>query len=615
MDDLQQVTITFDGGRTSVNFAQAALVLQGTASVYSKKVDFLWQMVLKTTDLLRNQKNDDSNTGAGDGQGAEDGRRGRRKNVDMTREFELLTTEIGKNIDLKLDEEESISERKNALNFIYVTPRQLIEKEGSEQKSVKVNLYMGVSQAKWDLLAAKEDFRINGQYVVQTGYLGEELNVDNNYLNLVNDETVGACSSEATINHSLDNDDVGNIDEEAPAAVDEDVMETEPVTADDDANVSVMSERAVGHQNVDNDDADMISSPPPLVKQSAPRPAADPEPVFDPWEPLDPHQDKSTPRPIKVKKTFRLPPSLKSKKQREIEPISEYLNKEMTIDLHKPGLFPYLPSSLSGLAHDEYERRKERERNSRKERLLRRSEAQRNLFPDNDHNNMHEQDEFNNDDGNDFDAGDEVANDNDDIIDNAEGNVDDDLDLPNPHVGGDVGALIVGDIDLQSDKDGSGDESLSYEEMVAKKVEEFVAQSREFMRSSELAMKVANWHEMIGPRLETVERRNAFDIHSYGSSILNNFSQDRKEVTFNSVVRGQKPEEKSRLVNTSKQQQQQYLSLFTFYFLRYFLSMLMLANTENVEISTTEGTDPQLGTYYTLQVLYFNLVNHRNGQC
>jgi len=86
-------------------------------------------------------------------------------------------------------------------------------------------------------------------------------------------------------------------------------------------------------------------------------------------------------------------------------------------------------------------------------------------------------------------------------------------------------------------------------------------------------MKVANWHEMIGPRLETVERRNAFDIHSYGSSILNNFSQDRKEVTFNSVVRGQKPEEKSR----------------------YFLSMLMLANTENVEISTTEGTDPQLG--------------------
>ena len=68
MDELQQVTITFDGGQTSVNFAQAALVLQGTASVYSKKVDFLWQMVLKTTELLRN-KNESENS-------AEDGRDG-----------------------------------------------------------------------------------------------------------------------------------------------------------------------------------------------------------------------------------------------------------------------------------------------------------------------------------------------------------------------------------------------------------------------------------------------------------------------------------------------------------------------------------------------------------
>ena len=49
IDDLQHVTITFDGGETSVNFAEAALLLQGTASVYSKKVEFLWQMVLFQT--------------------------------------------------------------------------------------------------------------------------------------------------------------------------------------------------------------------------------------------------------------------------------------------------------------------------------------------------------------------------------------------------------------------------------------------------------------------------------------------------------------------------------------------------------------------------------------
>ena len=40
--------------------------------------------------------------------------------------------------------EESLPERKNALNFIYVTPRQLIEKEGFEQKAVKVILFMKI---------------------------------------------------------------------------------------------------------------------------------------------------------------------------------------------------------------------------------------------------------------------------------------------------------------------------------------------------------------------------------------------------------------------------------------------------------------------------------------
>ena len=36
--DLQAVTFTMDGGQTSINFAEAALVVQGTTAVYSKKV-------------------------------------------------------------------------------------------------------------------------------------------------------------------------------------------------------------------------------------------------------------------------------------------------------------------------------------------------------------------------------------------------------------------------------------------------------------------------------------------------------------------------------------------------------------------------------------------------
>ena len=99
MEYLQNVNVTFDEGETSVNFAKAAMVLQGGASVYSKKVDFLWQSVLQTMDLLRNKK---------EGEGAQDDEgggaissKGRRKQNELNREFELLVAELGKNINIK----------------------------------------------------------------------------------------------------------------------------------------------------------------------------------------------------------------------------------------------------------------------------------------------------------------------------------------------------------------------------------------------------------------------------------------------------------------------------------------------------------------------------------
>lgn len=35
---LDEMCITFDGGRTRLNFAEAALLIQGSACIYSKKV-------------------------------------------------------------------------------------------------------------------------------------------------------------------------------------------------------------------------------------------------------------------------------------------------------------------------------------------------------------------------------------------------------------------------------------------------------------------------------------------------------------------------------------------------------------------------------------------------
>jgi len=104
IEDLQHVTITLDGGKTSINFAQAALVLQGTAAVWSKKVDFLWQMVLKTMEMLQNKKEGDEE-GEGEAGGGGGKARG-KKTVDLTKEFTLLTLELANNIDVRGDDVE-----------------------------------------------------------------------------------------------------------------------------------------------------------------------------------------------------------------------------------------------------------------------------------------------------------------------------------------------------------------------------------------------------------------------------------------------------------------------------------------------------------------------------
>ena len=97
-----------------------------------------------------------------------------------------------------------------------------------------------------------------------------------------------------------------------------------------------------------------------------------------------------------------------------------------------------------------------------------------------------------------------------------------------------------------------------------KRVAAYVAQSQDYIQSTDLAKRVRIWHETLGPKLELVEQRGGFDIHEYGTKVLNKFPQDSRKTTidFCDIGEGNTPEEVSRL----------------------FLSSLMLANSQNVEI-------------------------------
>jgi len=52
LDELENITVSFDGGKTNLNFAEAALLIQGTTNVYVRKVEYLYSLVYHTLDVL-----------------------------------------------------------------------------------------------------------------------------------------------------------------------------------------------------------------------------------------------------------------------------------------------------------------------------------------------------------------------------------------------------------------------------------------------------------------------------------------------------------------------------------------------------------------------------------
>ena len=50
------LSITFDAGLTTTNFSEAALLIQGSACVYSKKVEYLYTLVYQVLNLVTSKQ-------------------------------------------------------------------------------------------------------------------------------------------------------------------------------------------------------------------------------------------------------------------------------------------------------------------------------------------------------------------------------------------------------------------------------------------------------------------------------------------------------------------------------------------------------------------------------
>ena len=544
------------------------------------------------------------------------------------------------------------------LKFIFVTPRQLIERgtEGKEMKEIRVNLYVppssnSASSTKYDLIGHKEDFRVNMQFALGTAMIGEgnskyflecvcrgiQLSVEG--INIVlcytfielshqsdlGQQSVSLCEDDSILDDSLSvslfepNPSTGNTSQNRSQTTDNQVsapttstsashkdnaisdIATIPPSIDSQSDSNDLDFDSGGYDDVQSDfnnDEDIQSSEKQSETDNTNKPITDEQtdevqtrrksnrcakeasnteqmaPLADPWKPITPHEAANTiPKPIRRGRTRRAPTKyvqLSGTKSRpkktppnaEMQPIVPV--EDFMIQQLSGGKY-----SLNGLRvgnKDTCMAAELQDRADNVEKMRKRKAALENK----QNNNFLEAVED--------EAILEIENNQEspEDVDNNWDDVDFDHDpLPDPHEGG-IAALVPADIVHQENQLGStgvgndadtSNEVDSYEELVMKRVAAYVAQSQDYIESTDLAKRVAKWHDSIGPRLDAVEKRGNFDIHQYGSRILEYFPDGvaKTTVPFTDIARGKEREEVSR----------------------YFLSSLMLANTYNIEISNS----------------------------
>jgi condensin-2 complex subunit H2 len=62
LEELDNLRISIDGGKSNLNFAEAALLIQGSTAVYSKKVEYLHQLVLQSLEFITSKKSASATT-------------------------------------------------------------------------------------------------------------------------------------------------------------------------------------------------------------------------------------------------------------------------------------------------------------------------------------------------------------------------------------------------------------------------------------------------------------------------------------------------------------------------------------------------------------------------
>ncbi|XP_040886318.1 condensin-2 complex subunit H2 [Toxotes jaculatrix] len=541
LEELDEMCITFDGGKTRLNFAEAALLIQGSACIYSKKVELLHSLVYQTLEYI-NDRNKKRNKQAAEPQ--EDGADAAAS--DHNADDEAVFTHL----DIDVSDSTQKAESSTTVDVAPLPPDSLIPPETHEKHRLPL------ISLKGEVLCSQKDFRMNlfipggEDLIVLTLRSGSRFLLDTDQRpadSLQQQQQTGAVAvtaGDAAVG-GADADDGGADAAESFLPLDDNNMELDraPEECVDRHQAPSEGRMIRERRQVETDRQRREEETPPAVNV---------------WTFHDPYAVLGEDKPFKSGKCYKVPDGVddggkrKRKQASSLQDFRSWFRGTFDPPEHKLRNGPTFTDLNYIYLSTLKDKLKTRKRIYRKAGLVVSDEDLRRTFLQPEEAGPEQQGEepvdgFRHPD---LLGGDDDTSDNEHEV------------FPD-----DVPAEFGGGPDFIS-PDAQRDE-LSYEDLVKLRVEQLVVNCRGYTQETALSRRVKDWEDKIRPELTLQEERPAFDIHDYGDRIVGALNAVGHRRSFSSIVHG----------------------LDNFEACKYLLASLQLANDYTVDIDSAEGLE------------------------
>uniref|UniRef100_A0A4W5K3L6 Condensin-2 complex subunit H2 n=1 Tax=Hucho hucho TaxID=62062 RepID=A0A4W5K3L6_9TELE len=547
LEELDDMCISFDGGKTTLNFAEAALLIQGSACIYSKKVEHLYNLVYQTLDYINDRNKKKDKQAVTSGEDGTDGASSNNANDDGG--FDSLDQDT---TDVSLQSEMKIEANTN-VDVAPLPPESLIPPEAFEkQKLLLISL-------KGEVLGSCKDFRMNTFTPDVLGIIRLFLASSQSHFlrDALSDAPLAPVSlfghqddAELAAGNAMSDvagDDGGDAGAENFLPLEDNGMEM-----DQGPEEHIDRHQAPSEGRVLRGGVQQLSE----EEQKKRRMEEARAQTANMWRLHDLYDSVGEDKPLKTGRCYKVLPGLDDSGKRKRKGPSALQDfwtwYTGTYDPPEPRLkngptytdlnYIYMSKMKDKL--------KTRKRILRKTGLFVSDEELRRTY-------LHleeREEEF------------EGLRHNDllGLLDDLSDNEHDPLTDEAP-----ADFLSGQDFIPGADMDG-----LSYEDLVKKSVEQFLVNSQGYAQETALSKRVKEWEDKIRPELTYQEERATFDIHDYGDRIVAALSSVGQRRTFASVVHG----------------------MDNFEACKYMLASLQLANDCTVEIDRSEGLEESIDT-------------------